>query len=164
MPKDTALHKAAHQGETSTVEELIKSGEIDVNAKGAQDRTALHRACGGNHIECIDLLISLGANKDQADKAGRTPLHWAAIGGHIEAVQSLLKLNVKLNGKTSSGQTPLHSAVDGDKIEIVKLLIGCRRSKTAEALAKEKKAKETAKMIHYRKVDVSKEGGACGIS
>ena len=107
MPKDTALHKAAHQGDVNQVEELIKSGEIDVNALGAQDRTALHRACGSNQREVLDLLLGLGANKDQSDKAGRTPLHWAAIGGHTEIVDRLLSSGVKINAQTGQGQTAL---------------------------------------------------------
>ena len=178
MPKDTALHKAAHQGEVATIEELIKSGEVDVNAPGAQERTALHRACGGNHVECLKVLIDLGANKDKADKAGRTPLHWAAIGGHADAVEFLLTLKVKLNEQTASGQTPLHSAVDGEKLDVVKLLIKQHETgageinfeitdktgKTALELAKTKKDKEMIKMIQFKKVDVSKEGGACCIT
>lgn len=178
MPKDTALHKAAHQGEISTIEELIKSGEIEVNAPGAQDRTALHRACGSNQLEVVQLLLTLGAEKDKVDKAGRTPLHWASIGGHCDVVEHLLSIQVKVNEQTGSGQTVLHSAVDGDKLDVVKALIEChetnrielnfelkdKEGKTALELAKTKKEKEMAKMIHHKKVDVSKEGGACVIA
>lgn len=177
MPKDTALHKAANQGELPTVEELVKSGEVKVDAPGAQDRTALQRACGGNQLECVKLLLELGADKNKTDKAGRTPMHWAAIGGHCDIVEHLLGLKVNLAAQTSSGQTPLHSAIDGDKLEVVKLIIGHheqgnaidfdikdKEGKTCFDLAKEKGNKEIAKMIKFQKVDVSKEGGGCILS
>lgn len=177
MPKDTPLHKAANQGELATVEELIKSAEVSVDAPGAQDRTALQRACGGNQLECVKLLLDLGADKNKTDKAGRTPLHWASIGGHVEVVEHLLSLDVNTSLQTSSGQTALHSAIDGDKVDVVKCLIGSHESgktlnfelkdkegKTAFELAKDKGNKEVDKMVKFEKVDVSKEGGGCSLS
>ena len=44
---DTDLHKNAYKGEINAVLDLLEAGEIDVNAQGAQNRTALHRAVGG---------------------------------------------------------------------------------------------------------------------
>lgn len=44
MPKDTALHKAAHKGDLTLCQELIEGGEVDVNEPGAANRTPFHRA------------------------------------------------------------------------------------------------------------------------
>ena len=43
MPKDGPIHKAAYKGDAGTVEDLLDS-KVDVNVKGAQNRSPLHRA------------------------------------------------------------------------------------------------------------------------
>jgi ankyrin repeat protein len=73
MPQDTALHKAAYKGEIDQCQELISQG-IDVNVEGAGNRTPLHRAVGEDNDECVNFLISKGANAKQVDGSGRTPM------------------------------------------------------------------------------------------
>eukprot|EP00752_Nemacystus_decipiens_P010133 g9030.t2 len=111
MPLDTELHKAAHKGDIQGVKDLVESGEIDVNEKGAQDRTALHRAAGANHVSIIHFLLQAGAPVDCVDRCRRTPLHWAAISGHLDATQLLLDSGGDLRCKTMSGMNPLMCAV-----------------------------------------------------
>ena len=41
MPQDTALHKAANQGDLNAVLDILEEGEIHVDAPGASERTAL---------------------------------------------------------------------------------------------------------------------------
>lgn len=113
MPVDTDLHKAAHQGDLSTVVELLTDPEIDVNAKGAANRTPIHRACGGNHVKVIELLLEKGADINAKDKTQRSPIHWATIAGHTDALTYVLSKGADVNAKTSSGMTPLHAAADG---------------------------------------------------
>eukprot|EP00903_Cladosiphon_okamuranus_P015534 g14341.t2 len=111
MPLDTELHKAAHKGDIQGVKDLVQSGEIHVNEKGAQDRTALHRAAGANHVSIIQFLLQAGAPVDCVDRCRRTPLHWAAISGHLDATQLLLDSGGDLRCKTMSGMNPLMCAV-----------------------------------------------------
>lgn len=59
MPQDTNLHKAAYKGDIAAVEDLLASGE-DVNARGAQQRTPLHRAVGKGHNSVVQLLVQKG--------------------------------------------------------------------------------------------------------
>ena len=37
--------------------------EEDVDVRGASNRTALHRAAGGGHTKCVQILLNLGASK-----------------------------------------------------------------------------------------------------
>lgn len=67
MPQDTNLHKAAYKGDIGTVEDLLSSGD-DVNARGAQQRTPLHRAVGKGHNNVVQLLVSKGAQPDLVDQ------------------------------------------------------------------------------------------------
>ncbi|CAM9993472.1 unnamed protein product, partial [Scytosiphon promiscuus] len=111
MPLDTELHKAANKGDIQGVRDLVESGAVDVNEKGAQDRTALHRAAGANHVGIIHYLLQSGAPVDCVDRCLRTPLHWAAISGHLDATQLLLDSGGDLRRKTMSGMNPLMCAV-----------------------------------------------------
>ena len=179
MPKDTQLHKAANQGDVEQCRSIVESGEVQVNAPGAQERTPLHRAVGGDHLGCAKVLVELGADKGMQDKAGRTPLHWAAISGHERCLEYILSLDPPLNATTSSGMTPLHAAVDSGRTECLKILIAHHESavaggepgfdfdvkdadgNTAFDIAKEKKEKLMAIMLKEKKVDVSPESAAC---
>ncbi|GBG33401.1 Ankyrin repeat domain-containing protein 1 [Hondaea fermentalgiana] len=185
MPQDTSLHKAANQGDVEACREILDSGEVDINAPGAAERTALQRAVGGNHMELAKLLIERGADVNKKDKAGRTSLHWAAIGGHHEPVQLLLENGVDINAKTSSGMTALHGIVEGNRLECANVLIGHHEKvvageiqgtpldfdavdgegKTAMAIAKEKKFPELFKMCKEKRLLKPGENanGACVI-
>ena len=55
MPKDTDLHKAAHKGVMGDLIEAFENG-ADVNAEGAQNRCAIHRAIGGGHAAIVEEL------------------------------------------------------------------------------------------------------------
>ncbi|CAM9365706.1 unnamed protein product, partial [Ectocarpus sp. 4 AP-2014] len=98
-------------GDIQSVRQLVETGEVNVNQKGAQDRTALHRAAGANHVGIIIYLLQAGAPVDTADRCLRTPLHWAAISGHLDATQLLLERGGDLRSKTVSGMNPLMCAV-----------------------------------------------------
>jgi Ankyrin repeats (3 copies) len=69
-------------GDLVAIRELVEVEGIDVNEKGASDRTALHRAAGANHVEIISYLLKNNATIDSKDRYQRTPLFWAAIGTH----------------------------------------------------------------------------------
>lgn len=64
MPSDTPLHKAAHNGDKGACLQILEEKSVDVNAPGAGDRRALHRAAGGNHAELCTLLLDKGAEID----------------------------------------------------------------------------------------------------
>ncbi|KAM4828770.1 ankyrin repeat domain-containing protein 16 isoform 1-T1 [Thomomys bottae] len=64
----TALHYAAKEGHTSTVETLLSLG-ADINCKDERNRSALHLACAGQHLACTQFLLRSGL-KDSADITG----------------------------------------------------------------------------------------------
>ncbi|XP_035673820.1 ankyrin repeat domain-containing protein 16-like isoform X2 [Branchiostoma floridae] len=66
----TALHFAAKEGQTDAVKLLVRFGS-NVNIKDDKGRTALHMASGGQHAECVRVLLTSGA-VDGTDRSGNT--------------------------------------------------------------------------------------------
>uniref|UniRef100_A0A2I3G9A2 Ankyrin repeat domain-containing protein 16 n=1 Tax=Nomascus leucogenys TaxID=61853 RepID=A0A2I3G9A2_NOMLE len=64
----TALHYAAKEGHTSTIQTLLSLG-ADINSKDEKNRSALHLACAGQHLACAKFLLQSGL-KDSADITG----------------------------------------------------------------------------------------------
>lgn len=67
MPTDTELHKAANKGDLEAVKVWVEhppEGEdaIEVDAPGAADRRAIHRAAGAGHTQICAYLVEKGSN------------------------------------------------------------------------------------------------------
>jgi ankyrin repeat protein len=56
------------KGDAASLEKVIKEKKTDINYYDYHGITALHYAAGRGHIECLKLLISLGAKVDQSCK------------------------------------------------------------------------------------------------
>ncbi|CAH1249880.1 LRRIQ4 [Branchiostoma lanceolatum] len=89
----TALHSAAQNGHTGTVQALLKAGAT-VDARTMQhigNRTPLHLAAENGHTGPVQALLAAGADINARDIMKKTPLHHAANDGHPECVKVLLK-------------------------------------------------------------------------
>ena len=128
MP-ETELHKAARDGDLNEVTSLIDEEKLNVNEKGAQGRTALHRALGSGHHECAQLLISKGADVNISDTLKRTSLHWASMGpapGNVQCCEIVFEHGdgeAMMSKATKSGSTPLHSATGTCRADVVRFLV-----------------------------------------
>ena len=130
MPADTELHKAARDADKELMAELLDGG-AEINALGAQGRTALHRALGISNLECVDFLMSRGADAKIIDSLKRTSLHWACMGpppGNLDCCKLLFeKLGddaaAMVSLQTKSGSTPLMSAASTNRHEVISLLL-----------------------------------------
>ncbi|XP_069314815.1 ankyrin repeat domain-containing protein 16 isoform X1 [Eulemur rufifrons] len=77
----TALHYAAKEGHTSTIQTLLSLG-ADISSKDERNRSALHLACAGQHVACAEFLLQSGL-KDSEDLTGS--LAQQLIGGAAPA-------------------------------------------------------------------------------
>ena len=82
--------QAAERGDTGRVRQLLEADSTLANAKGAHNKTPLHRAAEKNHVEIAELLISAGANINAEDSWSMTPLQWATNMGSRNVAKILL--------------------------------------------------------------------------
>lgn len=87
----TALHHAAAHGALRVLRRLLV-WKADPEQTDRQGRSALHHAVSGHdaRVECVDLLLALGARADRRDAEGRTPLDLALAAGRIGIARRLL--------------------------------------------------------------------------
>ena len=78
---------------------------------------------GRDHRECVDLLISKGADVDEKNNRGETALMWASGKGHRECVDLLLSKGANVNEKDNDGTTALMVASVNGHRECVDLLL-----------------------------------------
>lgn len=69
-----AWFNLAQQGELSLLKELYEYFDIDINAKDADGRTALHWSAYNGHLGCVKYLLSKGADVNATDRYKQTVL------------------------------------------------------------------------------------------
>ena len=167
MPQDTELHKVAKDGDVPATQDLLGTG-ANVNALGAQGRTALHRALGGGHAECAKVLLEAGADATIIDQMKRTSLHYAILAPNAEGALACLNLlsehspvvcESQINNKTKSGTTPLHCACSSGRAEMARWLL----ERGADASIEDEDGKPSA--VLAKEAGIAKEvfgsGSAC---
>ena len=101
------------------VELQIKYG-FDVNAKGNNDNTALHKVWSRSHIARI--LIKHGANIHSRTTHGWTPLHQAALNGFSNVAEVLIQNGAEIDAQSNTKDTPLMIALANRSFETIKCL------------------------------------------
>jgi cytohesin len=119
---DTPLHLAAyfpssHAKEIETIDLILENEQVDINSRGKNGWTALHRAIRASNVITVCYLLKKGADLNVADENGATPLHLAAETEYysyettdlIDIILETGKCNI--NGVDNDGRTPLHYAI-----------------------------------------------------
>ncbi|MGH2486560.1 MAG: ankyrin repeat domain-containing protein [Ktedonobacterales bacterium] len=120
----TALHLAAHFGQTATARALVEQGaDIALRSRNPLDNLPLHAAvAGGDHAELVRLLLEHGANPNATQHGGYTPLHETAQNGFLVATRLLLAAGADPNVRTNEGRSARELAEEQGHTEISALL------------------------------------------
>lgn len=123
---ETALHRAARNGNIQAVRSLLEKSKADVDAQNNEGRTPLHLAAEGGHIDIVKALGGdHGADLNSKDGNGWTPLYISACNGHINVVKALADdLGADVNLKAWNNRSALHPAAENGHIDVVKALAG----------------------------------------
>ncbi len=85
---DSPLLWSAREGKRRSVVFLCEQG-ADLEARGIEGKTPLHRAAQAGHLLVVQYLCEQGAEKEARDEDGWSPLYWAAANGNLPLVQYL---------------------------------------------------------------------------
>ncbi|KAH0607269.1 uncharacterized protein H6S33_003257 [Morchella sextelata] len=134
--KDPLLLWAAHKGRAPLLRRLLANGASLAYVGNRHDwprkelyqqRTVLHLASECGHVELVKLLITEGADVNNAQhkpqQYASTALHLAAKRGDVAVAEALVDGGAELELKDRSGATALFFSVKGGHEEVVKFLV-----------------------------------------
>ncbi|MEZ0260215.1 MAG: ankyrin repeat domain-containing protein [Alphaproteobacteria bacterium] len=144
---ETPLITAAHMGCEKLVQRLI-TRRVNLDAQDCNGVTAVMRAAGGEHIECLELLLKAGANLELKSKTGskmedfakrgkarkvlraldsaenvQTALTNACEDGQLEAIRQALEAGADLNEPDGKGRRALQLAASRVKADVLEFLL-----------------------------------------
>lgn len=76
------MHLCSEFSQHEVLEEMLKIGCDNLDAKDLHGNTALGLACKEGSLQIVKLLIKAGANVNIANRYSNTPIHIAAVNGH----------------------------------------------------------------------------------
>lgn len=109
----TALHRAAVNGHTDTVQVLLKH-RMNVQSVDLLGYTPLHRTAEHGHTLTTKLLLDHSAEVNGKDSVGFTPLHRAVVNGHTNTARVLINYGANVN---SQAHAPSHLTQTTNKEE-----------------------------------------------
>ena len=132
------LDAAAGFGRIDVLRVLIEHG-TDVNAAGADGRTALYWSIYAGELGAIDLLVEAGADLEvrtsAGNLAGSAPLHLALHWNRYDVAAILVESGADVNARDGDGDTALHYAAAAatrlDTVRVVDLLLRMGADETA---------------------------------
>lgn len=128
------LHCAAYSGSMACCSELIKVDAF-VNQADNEGITPLHWACAGGNSDCVQYLLSCGANPNAMDYTDQrlTPLDYAILASHQELAQSLIAQGaLTIASIQELAATMIQKVVRGHLVRKRSLLSGIKKSKGEE--------------------------------
>lgn len=162
----TALHWACCGGNVKIVKRLLEKEPLKIlNARTKDATTPFMLACLHNRQPVIELLLSLGADKDLVNLKGYKAFHHACEGGNLELVEMFLKENPnEIHVKTQTGLTPLMIACKTGNPKMVDWLLKNQADVAALSGSKDtalhfacSRSKEIVELLYAHQADLNAE-------
>lgn len=127
------LHCAASHGFTDCLECLLaclmnqtttdERAQVQINQPDNMGCTPLFYAVLSGNIDCVELLLDKGAQRDWQDVKGRTAAHFAALRGQLNSLKLLDSRGANLWLANKQGDLPLHYAIKSGRQQVVSWLL-----------------------------------------
>jgi len=116
------LRVAASRGDKAALAIAEQAG-TDIDSTDGLGKSALMWAAMYGHRNCVDYLLSKGANVNARTKSMWTALHWAVTNEHTACAESLIKAGADTSLTDKRGETALDFAkYNSNKGESIPLL------------------------------------------
>ncbi|XP_078701600.1 uncharacterized protein LOC144927770 [Branchiostoma floridae x Branchiostoma belcheri] len=156
---EKALLKAAEEGNTDRVKQLLAGG-VNPNAAGYLQDSPLYKAAQKGHHETVSVLLTAGADVNARGAGQESPLHWAAWKGRHETVSALLAAGADVNARNYEQDSPLHLAVGKGRHETVLVLLAAGADVNARDDGQDSPLHQAAWNGHHETVSVLLTAGA----
>ncbi|WP_336205738.1 ankyrin repeat domain-containing protein [Nonomuraea sp. LPB2021202275-12-8] len=130
------LYRAALNGESETVSELLAQGADPNRASEAAEDAAggtggdtgdgglpLCAAAATDRVEVAEALLAAGAEVDGREGGGWTALLWAAANGNADTARLLIEAGADVDAANDGGDTPLSLAARRGALGVVRELL-----------------------------------------
>ena len=119
----SAMHHAAHTGNTVIVKTLMEKG-LSCKAITLEKELPLHLALAADYLPTAEALLqSKDSSTSAKDAQGQECVHYAARNGSVEFMRLLLEKKASTNNENSYGWRPIHIAVAYGHLNLVQELL-----------------------------------------
>lgn len=135
---EEAIYKLKAEPSLRMLEDMKKAHEIEgkefSERRYENNATLLHIAAANGYIDCLDFILSLGADTDAVDNDGWTPLHTAVHWEQEDIIVKLVTANANVNIGTAHGEYVLDLAPTRELRERIENLLNKHNQNTQAAL------------------------------
>uniref|UniRef100_A0AAY4AGH3 Protein phosphatase 1 regulatory subunit 27 n=1 Tax=Denticeps clupeoides TaxID=299321 RepID=A0AAY4AGH3_9TELE len=120
FPNDVVFQDYVRQGELERIGRFIRAKRVSLETIYHSGMAAIHEAVLTGNLDCVKLLVELGADINQRDEEDWTPLHMACSDSFPEIAKYLLSLGASVDSENDCGEKPA-DLIDADCKELVEL-------------------------------------------
>ena len=91
------LQWAATHNDVDTLQNVLETSNVDINEPGVDGFCLLHRAASTGSLECLQYLVTKGAQLEVRDKDGSSPLDAAVSEGEFDCARFLIEKGANIN-------------------------------------------------------------------
>lgn len=119
---NTCLHAAAARDQVRLVYFYVKVCDVDLRARNAKGRTALHVAALEGADQTASVIIAWSQDLDEKDDWGMTALHLAAFSQCYRVVRHLLMAGAQRSLRDNKNATARDLAITRNNLELADML------------------------------------------
>jgi ankyrin repeat protein len=153
------IAELACEGDLEIKRALLQAG-VSLRKHDSQGRSVLHHAAMSGHAQCIQWLLSNGADVDCVDQHHQTPLMYATGNDHPRCVRTLLEAGASINTKDEDGICALMDSAHFGYADCVRALLDHNAPVDAQGRKNSTALMEAADEGHSNCVEALLQAGA----